>query len=629
MCLTVIFSLLAGLVSAGPLQRPDESAVTTLTNVALTFGHPVTPLPHGHFTLNDRPAHTAPTNIADLGTTVALDPVKRDIEVCHDFGLVCGNRVLTGLCQGHEYGYSCDSAGRVTYREKRDPSCEKVCQCINTCPGPGLTKTIPCYASTLPYVQQNCFVKADSVYDHTTGAILGKTSEAVFNPDGTLEYTPASVAVDKRSPNLVKRHDWTVVCGDRATTLMCTGDPYRYTCDATGKLILGKNRRIQACTGGCTCLNNSPVPCIKARLLFVTTCLVVGDTVFDLDGTVVGRMTDATVLSNGTLDFNPSTSVEKRSADLEKRQHNFAPNCNDDRELTANCRGNPWGYSCDERGKVIYTGTRNTYCEKVCDCVDMNPKPLCVLSPFIIAACAIVDDTLFDANGTALAKVSDAIAHSNGIYDLTPATIEKRSTDINLVKRLHAWAIDCEDRETTMACSRSPHSYSCNSKGRVTCVGDESALCEATCGCVNTSPLSCLIAVNILSHCGLVDNMIVDENGTTLARLDDSIIHPNGTYDLIATISRKRDTDLVKRHDWTINCNDDRENTKACSGPPHKYSCDKRGKVTCDGDRFDICDALCKCTDMSPKPWSVPCFPSVVPLWAELVPFVSCNNSPG
>ncbi len=146
------------------------------------------------------------------------------------------------------------------------------------------------------------------------------------------------------------------------------------------------------------------------------------------------------VLSNGTLDLTAAiekrntldltTAIEKRNS-LDKRPaHEWAPNCDNDKETTKFCLSPTHGYNCDSKGKVTHTGKYgNPLCDSTCKCVDMNPKP-CILTPYIITgSCFLVDDTVVDENATAIAKLSDAVVLTNGTLDLT-AALGKRNADV-------------------------------------------------------------------------------------------------------------------------------------------------------------------------------------------------------
>ncbi|KAJ9615599.1 hypothetical protein H2200_001674 [Cladophialophora chaetospira] len=328
----------------------------------------------------------------------------------------------------------------------------------------------------------------------------------------------------------------------------------------------------------------APKPCIKTNFLFIPDCLTVGDTVYDNTGGVVGKLADATVHANGTLDFSPS-SVEKRSTELVKR-HDYAVVCRDS-AFTQYCRSSPWGYSCDQNGKLLFTGSREASCDQSCGCVNVAPVIVpvpCIRKQFLfISDCHLVNDTVFAENGTVVV----------GTLDFNPSPlIETRSLD--LVKR-HDYAVNCDnDRILTTFCIGAPYKYSCDKRGQITCDGQGFRVCLDFCTCQDLSPKPKCIVAPLIVDCNVVDGTIYDNNGTVLSQVSDAIVHANGDIELQSPAAiEKRDTDVTTSN-YVLSC-ESTSGTKLCSGSPSFYSCNSNGKVVMQGPSNEVCDIECHC----------------------------------
>jgi len=67
--------------------------------------------------------------------------------------------------------------------------------------------------------------------------------------------------------------------------------------------------------------------------------------------------------------------------------NNFALNCMDDRGRTENCMKEPYKYYCDSEGKMRYTKKETAVCVW-CECIDLFPKPACIINLIGQANCA-------------------------------------------------------------------------------------------------------------------------------------------------------------------------------------------------------------------------------------------------
>ncbi|KAJ9615598.1 hypothetical protein H2200_001673 [Cladophialophora chaetospira] len=282
-------------------------------------------------------------------------------------------------------------------------------------------------------------------------------------------------SIESRTSQLEKRNNYAMVCREtQEITNLCRGSPYNYNCDVNGQLY-HTGRSEVLCDLWCHCVDLSPkplpVPCIKISTFFIPDCIKLGDAVFDNTGDFVGKLADARTLPNGTLDFTsplPTTDnladdfvppagtsnatslspIEKRDVDtldfvtesvakhneLSKR-HDWAVTCDGNRVATQFCSSTPYEYSCSKKGRVIFTGMRNQFCDHLCSCLDLAPKP-CINSPFLFIADCLAKDTVHN-NTSAV----------NSTLDVHPSSVAKR--DMELVKR-HEWAITCNgDRKWT------------------------------------------------------------------------------------------------------------------------------------------------------------------------------------
>ena len=64
------------------------------------------------------------------------------------------------------------------------------------------------------------------------------------------------------------------------------------------------------------------------------------------------------------------------------KYNDYAMSCADDRKITQWCAADPYKYYCDSKGKLQRQkgGKKDDlYCDW-CDCIDLNPKPACILN---------------------------------------------------------------------------------------------------------------------------------------------------------------------------------------------------------------------------------------------------------
>jgi hypothetical protein len=265
--------------------------------------------------------------------------------------------------------------------------------------------------------------------DAETGKVIGYVSHAKTLTNGTLDFT---ARVEKRDTEL--SHDFAIVCHDRVLTGLCQAFDHRYSCDASGR-VTHKGIAEKACESLCQCINILPrpiltIPCYAAyQLPNIQKCSIIDDSIYDTNGTAVDNLIDATFLPNGTLQYT-TAPVEKRSTALvEKRDslaHDFAIVCYQSKITTKFCTSDPYKYTCSSSGKVTFKGRYHEVCAEYCACVNLSPAPACIITPYVVVGCHIVEDTIYDANGTVLGSSSDAVIYPNGTYEVTKLVARNR-----------------------------------------------------------------------------------------------------------------------------------------------------------------------------------------------------------
>ncbi|OCT48954.1 hypothetical protein CLCR_04584 [Cladophialophora carrionii] len=407
--LTLIILLFCSLLSAGPVRRDELLATPTpdrLSSVGVHSRSVIRSHGHthpGHFP--PFPPHAAPTRDVKLEAPGAHQLTNLDTDL-NNYAINCNNNhKATNECG--KKGFSCNSNGVLaTAHPVTDYFCLASCWCQSLFSPP---KPIPCIVKN----GRKCLVDNGIATNADTGEVVGDVSQAKTLSDGTLDFT---ALVGKRNTDLV--HDYALVCGDRVLTGLCQAFEHRYSCSGNGRVIhAGLAER--TCEAICQCINlvprpRIPVPCYADTRQNVQHCHVIDDSIYDVNGTVVGNMTEATFLPNGTLKYTP-TILEKREA----LSHDYALVCAENRGTTNACAGDPWKYTCNSKGKVTRKGKSSKICKDSCHCVNLKPRPKCIISPHVRVHCHMVEDTIYDENGTILGNSTDAVVHPNGTYDLT------------------------------------------------------------------------------------------------------------------------------------------------------------------------------------------------------------------
>ncbi|KIW22960.1 uncharacterized protein PV07_11200 [Cladophialophora immunda] len=470
--LTVILCFLAGLLSAGPLQH-------TRSHTSVVSGWHHTPTSHHGFhapTLTAskevaiRPSHDLASFHSSVKPMSALE--RRDADMpLHSFALVCDDREWTAMCA--RIGYTCSTTGKLKYKQE-DILCQDICKCINLNPAPK-----PCVVNK---ASSQCSVVDNMVLNATTGELLGDASEANILPNGTMDLT---TAVAKRDTEL--SHDNALVCYDRTLTRLCQDSTHGYFCNANA-VVKHTGKPEITCEQHCACVNIAPRPCFYYGKVY--SCGVKDDTVFDtVNGTVLGKLSSAQVLEDGSLDLTPTKALAKR--------HDYALLC-EDREHTAWC-GSSYQYYCTAKGALKFKGTGEYWCEHSCVCINLKPSIQCFPNAALLTTCLLKGKMVYNENGTLLGDVNDAYVHPNGTLDFRKVVtrdLDVTSADPHQMICKSQQSSETSpftggllyDKNLTMYCAN--HGYSCASdptRASLTLTlqpgSKDIKKCDSACGC--------------------------------------------------------------------------------------------------------------------------------------------------
>lgn len=102
------------------------------------------------------------------------------------------------------------------------------------------------------------------------------------------------------------------------------------------------------------------------------------------------------------------------------KYNDYALSCVEDKQTTLNCQKEPYKYYCDSKGKLKYSKRETAYCDW-CDCINLNPKPVCIINLIGNAQCARDLGNATDLEGMdefdraqAVTKQQQSIAESSG-----------------------------------------------------------------------------------------------------------------------------------------------------------------------------------------------------------------------
>jgi len=105
---------------------------------------------------------------------------------------------------------------------------------------------------------------------------------------------------------------------------------------------------------------------------------------------MLSSLTDAmSDISSREVDLEDSSfSTEQEGAVEAKPKYNdYALNCLDRKGTSENCMKEPYKYYCDNQGRLRWTKKETAVCA-YCDCINLNPKPACIINLIGQANCA-------------------------------------------------------------------------------------------------------------------------------------------------------------------------------------------------------------------------------------------------
>ncbi|EXJ78193.1 hypothetical protein A1O3_09354 [Capronia epimyces CBS 606.96] len=440
----------------------------------------------------------------------------------------------------------------------------------------------------------------------------------------------------KRDGDIPLANNYALVCEDKPGTELCRKSPYLYYCKDSGRLArYSSGMDVLFCSKNCQCINLSPKTCID-RLFIKAHCYVADGIARTVNGTSLGSVEDAEILPDGTLDFSQpeistvsdgqpevstvsdgSHAVAKR--DSAAAEHSYALVCGN-RDWTSICQKSSYGYYCTSNGALRNTGKEVSFCEEACECVDLNPKPKCILSPYIAAVCSVKDEVAYNDEGQILGHIADASIYPNGTIDFTSSTIASRDVD-----NAGDWVLLCYNPHHTRTCNSSPFRYACNKNNFTSTAQDP--VCDEICKCsASSSMYKCISRENFQTRCHIEEDKVYEINGTLmgnlLGHLDDAVIQPDSTIDFSADTGKIAATkDLseavvqhqsivdisatpVKRADehkdhWVLFCGN-RPRTVTCGSSPISYGCNQSLVVHPQKEDDFVCDQNCHCINQWP-----------------------------
>jgi len=161
-------------------------------------------------------------------------------------------------------------------------------------------------------------------------------------------------------------------------------------------------------------------------------------------------------------------TTPKRDVGAALAENNMAVVCMDDQDVTRACQSSDYQYFCTSTGQLRRNGAYSDHvCEEECVCVNLRPKPNCIMWINGMSSCLRKRD-----EGMALAENNMAV-------------------------------VCMDDLEITKACQSSDFQYYCTSGGELKRNGAfVHKVCQEECRCVNLKPkANCIFWVNGMSSC--------------------------------------------------------------------------------------------------------------------------------
>lgn len=592
---------------------------------------------------------------ASAAPSVAL--TERDVEIRHDWALVCAyDRHTTDFCN-RRYGYGCDSAGRL-FHVLYEHSCEMLCTCFNIAPKPVCIFGV----SGQSYCNRNLNEKPDPRLPQENADMANGEKEAepillnqethdqdaIGPQDRTTDQLPVTgTGSQHQEQDLFQTaHQWAMVCNkDRLTAADCSSEGY--FCDSAGH-IQGSGNDRSYCIDACVCID----------ILADDGCFTdAGGAVYCLSSTA---RTDLTIAQTSGTVSSHLLSFTKRDESTAQIPHNWAMVCADDKQETIWCQND--GYYCDSNGKIRCRDVPSKYCSDYCVCIDVGLKMFCVMQSNGAMHClrSLADEEnhlpelLSDTGspGIQAEETEKQSAEPDVVTDVDNEQVHKNEPRTESVAEWPSndYAMVCwNDKDLSTFCASEYH-YFCSSTGKLDQQEDgvKSYSCEENCKCMNLNPKPvCIVSLTGMAQCArdahkegcdveisaplsaphAEDSNSVDGSAdgcfsqtasrsmlTTasedLGSADVYAYHNPTTLMVIErstrTLGQERDeadVDAQVNHYAMVCYNDRYWSLTVCSGE-HGYYCNADGDLNQkEGKPLNVaCEMHCECVNMNPKP---------------------------
>ena len=468
----------------------------------------------------------------------------------------------------------------------------------------------------------DCPTRFDLAEDMTTDSVSCLTSQETVPWPG-------------RGSTIERRNDYAMSClQSRYSTTDCQVSGYY--CSSTGQLKHQYNELL-SCELGCECIDLLPKPRCLLNIIGNLNCARKRDNKDGFDIVEVPKwlepqIKDVDMITQETAAvFENLPALRDRNTNFEKR-HNYAMWCIHNEKSTRDCQ-QYFGAYCDSSGRVQFQYEKNDICKVACECIDLNPKPRCLLTLIGTINCArkrddgqIVWEPVSDAARSAEAGVNDQVipcgqekdfgVQINAMDAITSETAAKsdvvpelRSREVHLDK-LHNWAMSCiHDPATTKSC-HDKYGYCCDPQGMLSTTRDADETCTELCKCVDlgSKPICGFTLVGgaecVTKRGADIADEWVDIPDWLLSHLE-STDFIGGRLDVV--IEADQLSQLKERaaigwpvNDYALNCGNKLTSTVNCQ--KYKgYHCDATGKKVFT-EQDDICDLYCECVNLNPKP---------------------------
>lgn len=369
----------------------------------------------------------------------------------NNMAMACSDdRIFTKSC-AEEHGYFCCSSGsliRQGDRAKND-NCEATCLCTDLHPKPACIINFIGGAQCARDIQEIEYANEDTASSDLDVPLEGKLSDW-------------------------GSHNMALVCLDnRGFTNFCQKS-HGYFCSASGSLMqLAKRRGNVACENNCLCVDMFPKSRCITNLIGMAYCARGIEDVEEM-GEEESEKTDMVVSA-----LEVPLHTDRANANV----NNMAMVCWDNKFLTTRC-AEDYLYFCSRTGELIRgaEGQENSACEKNCRCVNLHPKPHCMMNLIGVAVCARDVDNVED--------LEDVKDEERGSVDIAESAPRLASRNEDAGQDTNNMALVCwDDQYLTRFCAQN-YGHFCDAAGKLhqkpgSTTGSS---CDDNCRCVDLSP---------------------------------------------------------------------------------------------------------------------------------------------